>query len=155
MNIGLWKNPGGKKILWLSGLILRRNHFFLCAMTSLVMTRKKERKKSLTRGHVEDIGSTVGIPSYKRRGRRSGVPGCVSTSSRTGKFYVMAVLSGARVVRVLCVCVSASSWVVARWCAGDASECARCRLTPPGSASTKRFMFRIMPMRRCDDTHYR
>ncbi len=25
---------------------------------------RKERKKSLTRGHVEDIGSTVGIQSY-------------------------------------------------------------------------------------------
>ena len=26
--------------------------------------RKKERKKSLIRGHVKDIGSTVGIQSY-------------------------------------------------------------------------------------------
>jgi hypothetical protein len=26
--------------------------------------RKKERKKSLTRGHVKDIGSTVGIQFY-------------------------------------------------------------------------------------------
>ena len=26
--------------------------------------RKKERKKSLTRGHLKDIGSTVGIHSY-------------------------------------------------------------------------------------------
>ena len=28
--------------------------------------RKKERKKSLTREHVKDIGSTVGIQSYPR-----------------------------------------------------------------------------------------
>jgi hypothetical protein len=26
---------------------------------------QKERKKSLTRGHVKDIGSTVGMPSYR------------------------------------------------------------------------------------------
>ena len=32
---------------------------------------RKERKKSLTRGHVEDIGSTTGIQSYM--GRYEGV----------------------------------------------------------------------------------
>jgi hypothetical protein len=39
---------------------------------------KKERKKTLTRGHVEDIGSTAGIQSYMSR-----VTGRVPTSSRT------------------------------------------------------------------------
>ena len=28
--------------------------------------KKEERKKSLTRGHVEDIGSTAGIQSYAK-----------------------------------------------------------------------------------------
>ena len=31
---------------------------------SLRTSKRKERKKSLTRGHVEDIGSTAGIQSY-------------------------------------------------------------------------------------------
>ena len=30
--------------------------------------KEKERKKSLTRGHVEDIGSTMGIQSYEGQG---------------------------------------------------------------------------------------
>jgi hypothetical protein len=34
--------------------------------------KKEERKKSLTRGHVEDIGSIVGIQSYRGAGVRRG-----------------------------------------------------------------------------------
>ncbi len=42
---------------------------------SVSKNRKKERKKSLTRGHVEDIGSTVCIQSYISKVQRGGVPG--------------------------------------------------------------------------------
>ena len=98
----------------LFSMIVYSNELSQTKPPPLVTVAQKERKKSLTRGHVEDTGSTVGIQSYKSRVRRSGVPGCVSTSSRTAKFYVMAVLSGARVVRVLCVCVAAFCWAVAR-----------------------------------------
>jgi hypothetical protein len=67
----------------------------------------KERKKSLTRGHVTDIGSTVGIKSYEGEvceGVTSGK--CVSTSLHP-HLCLMAVLSGARIVHVLWVCVAA------------------------------------------------
>ena len=62
---------------------------------------------SLTRGYVEDIGSAVGIQSYEQ-GTKGWCPGmCVDIiPDRYG--YVMAVLSGARVVRVLSVCVAAT-----------------------------------------------
>ncbi len=43
----------------------------------------ERKKESLTRGLVEDIGSTVGLQSYMSRVRRGDVPGCVSISSRT------------------------------------------------------------------------
>ena len=32
--------------------------------SAFLTAKKKERKKSLTRGHVKDIGSTVGMQSY-------------------------------------------------------------------------------------------
>ena len=38
MNYGFWKNPGGKKILCLSGFMIRSNQFSECALTSLVVT---------------------------------------------------------------------------------------------------------------------
>jgi hypothetical protein len=42
---------------------------------------EKERKKSLTRGHVEDIGSTVGIQSYEGQGYEGVMSGeCIATS---------------------------------------------------------------------------
>jgi len=53
------------------------------------------------------------------------------------QFYVMAVLSGTRVVRVLCVWVATPCCVAACVCVGVAAECARLRLMAPGSASTK------------------
>ncbi len=37
----------------------------LCCLGVKFVTRKKERKKSLTRGHVKDIGSAVGMQSYR------------------------------------------------------------------------------------------
>ena len=51
--------------------------------------------------------------------------------------YVMAVLSGARVVRVLCVCVAASCCVTACVGARAAAECARLRLTIPTSSEVR------------------
>ncbi len=72
-----------------------------------VQLEKKERK-SLTKGRVKDIGSTAGIHSYISRGTKGWCPGCVSTSSRYRYVYVMAVLSGAHVVRALWVCVAAT-----------------------------------------------
>jgi hypothetical protein len=62
---------------------------------------RKEGKKSLTRGHVEDIGSTVGIQSYGGQGYEGVMSGKCIATSRHPYLYVMAVLSGARVVRVL------------------------------------------------------
>ena len=63
-------------------------------------------------------------------------------------FHVMAVLSGTRVVRVLCVWVATPYCVAACASVGVAAECAPLRLMAPGSASTKRFLFLIIPKRR-------
>jgi hypothetical protein len=59
----------------------------------------------------------------------------------------MAVLSGARDVRVLCVCVDVSCFVTALGARASA-ECARLRLTVPGRQSTKRFLLFILAKRR-------
>ena len=59
----------------------------------------------------------------------------------------MTVLSGTRVVRILCVSVATPCCVAACVCVGVAAECVRLRLMVHGSASTKRFMFLIMPKR--------
>jgi hypothetical protein len=63
--------------------------------------RRKKIKNSLARGHVEDIGSTLSIHSYEGQ-VYEGVMSrkCIATS-RHPHLYVMAVLYGARVVRVL------------------------------------------------------
>ncbi len=45
--------------------------------------------------------------------------------SRGPSFHVMAVLSGTRVVRVLCVVMAAPCFVVACVCVAVAAECAR------------------------------
>jgi hypothetical protein len=63
-------------------------------------------------------------------------------------FHVMTVLSGTRVVRVLCVWVATPCCVTVCVCVGVAAECARVRLIAHGSDSTKRFLFLIMPKRR-------
>ena len=61
---------------------------------------------------------------------------------------MMAVLSGTRMVRVLCVCRVVSCCVTA--CVRDmsASECALMLLLFPGRASTVCFLLLMMPMRR-------
>jgi hypothetical protein len=66
-----------------------------------LMFPRKERKKSLTRGHVEDIESAVGIQSCGGQGYEGIVSGKRIATSRDLHFYVMAVLSGALVVRAL------------------------------------------------------
>jgi hypothetical protein len=53
------------------------------------------------RGHVEGIGSTVGIQSYNGQGYEGVVSGKRVATSRDLHFYVMALLSGARVMRAL------------------------------------------------------
>jgi hypothetical protein len=68
---------------------------------------KKEINKSLTRGHVNDIGSAVGMQSYRGMGMKGLLPGSAFVTSRYLHLYVMVVLSGARVVRALRVCVAA------------------------------------------------
>jgi len=60
-------------------------------------------------------------------------------------FYVMAVLFGIRVVRVLCMVMYTPCYAAACVCIEVAAECAWLRLTALGSASAKRFMFLIMP----------
>jgi hypothetical protein len=52
---------------------------------------------------VEDIGSTVVIQSYEGQGYEGVMFGKCIARSRHTHLYVMAVLSGARVVRVLWV----------------------------------------------------
>jgi hypothetical protein len=62
--------------------------------------------------------------------------------------HVMAVVSETRVVRVLCLWVATPCSVSACVCVWVATECARVRLIAHGSASTKRFLFLMMPKRR-------
>ena len=62
--------------------------------------------------------------------------------------HVRAVLSGTPVVRVLCMVMASPCCAVVRVIAGVSTECARLRLTAPGSASTKCLYFLIMPKRR-------
>ncbi len=63
--------------------------------------RKKERKKSLARGHVKDIGSAGVYSPIGGRGTKGLYPGSAFVPSRYLHLYVMVVLSGARVVRAL------------------------------------------------------
>ncbi len=72
-----------------------------------VSERKKKEQKSLPRGYVKDIGSAVGMQSYRGRGTKGLWPGSAVVTSRYLHLHVMAVLSGARVVRALLVCVAA------------------------------------------------
>ena len=62
--------------------------------------KKRKKEKSLSRGHVKDIGSTVGIQSYRGQGYEGDMSGNCFANSRHLHLYVMVVLSGARVVRV-------------------------------------------------------
>ena len=57
--------------------------------------------------------------------------------------YMMAVLSGTLVVRVMCVCVAVSCCVTACVGAWAAAECARLRLTIP-TASSVRFLVYVV-----------
>ena len=69
--------------------------------SKLRASENKERKKFLIRGHVEDIGSTVGIQSYRGQGYEEAMSGNCFANFRHLHLYVMDVFSGARVVRVL------------------------------------------------------
>ena len=60
----------------------------------------------------------------------------------------MAVLSGARIVRVLCAWVAAPCCVATYVFVGVAAECVRLRLMAPGTASTKRFLLLMISRRR-------
>ena len=102
--------------------------------------RKKERTKSLTKRACDGHRVRMGIQSFMGQGYEGEVSGVRIVSTRHPHRYVMAVLSGARVVHVLCACVVAPCV-----CVGDASECAQWWLTPPSRAFTKRFLFLTMP----------
>ena len=69
--------------------------------TSDGVSLKKERNKSLTRGHVEDIESALRIQPYGGQRYEGVVFGKRLATSRDLHLYVMAVLSGALVVRTL------------------------------------------------------
>ena len=90
----------------------------------------------------------MGIQSYMGHAYEGEVFGVRVAATRRHHLYVMAVPSGARAVRVMCVCMAAPSlWAV--WvCVGDVFECALWWLTPLGRASTKRFLILMMPKRR-------
>ena len=77
---------------------------------------------------------------------RAGVEICYHPAAPP--ISVMAVLSGTRVVRILCMVMATPCCAAACVGVGDAAECARLRLTAHGSACTKRFVFLIMPKRR-------
>ena len=62
--------------------------------------------------------------------------------------HVMAVISGTRVVQVLCVWVVVPYCLAVCECLGATADCTRCRLMHSGSASTKRFLFLSMRKRR-------
>ena len=57
---------------------------------------------------MKDIGSAVGMQLYRDRGTKGLWPGSAVVTSLYLHLYVMDVLSGARVVRALLVCVAAS-----------------------------------------------
>ncbi len=94
---------------------------------------------------MKNIGAHVGyIVLWGRVSKvvRAGVQVCNYPAAPP--FHVMAVLSGTRVVRVLWVVMAAPCCVAACVCVGVAAECDWLRLTAPGSASIKRFLFLIM-----------
>ena len=98
---------------------------------------------------MKDIGALVGYTVLWGRVSKvvgAGMQMCYYPAAP--QFHVLAVLSGTRVVRVLCVRVATPCCVAACVCVGDAAECARLRLMARGSASTRRFLFVIMPNRR-------
>jgi len=66
---------------------------------------KKERKKSLTKRACEGRRVRMGIQSYMRQGYGGVASGMRVAATRHPHLYVMDVLSGARVVRVMRVCV--------------------------------------------------
>jgi len=90
----------------------------------------------------------MGRPLYRGQGYEGEVSVVRVAATRRHHLYVMAMLSGARVVHALCMCfVAAPCYWVAYGCVWDASECARWWLTPLGRASTMHFIFRMMPKR--------
>jgi hypothetical protein len=65
---------------------------------------KKERNP-LHEGHVKDIGSKMGVQSYMGQGCEGGnLRGACVQPYGANIDYVTEVLSGTRVVRILCVC---------------------------------------------------
>jgi hypothetical protein len=98
---------------------------------------------------MKDIGAHVGYTVLRSRVSKvveAGEQMCYYPAA--SPCQVMAVLTGTRVVRVLCVWVAAPCCVAACVCVGVATEYGRLRLMAPGSASNKRFLFIIMPKRR-------
>ena len=111
--------------------------------------RKKKERSPFQRGQSEGHRCPRGVYGPIEQGSvgsEAGVQMCYYPAA--SPYQLMAVLSGSRMTRVLCVWVAASCCVAACECGGVAAECARWRLTAPGSASTKRFLFLIMPKRR-------
>ena len=76
------------------------------------------------------------------------ISGYVCAATRRHQLYLAVVLSGTLVVRILCVCVATSFCRAVNVGVGDATEYVRWRPSSPGSASTKRFLYIIMHMRR-------
>ena len=75
------------------------------------------------------------------RGADEPLPGAII-------YYMIAVLSGTRNVRAMCVCEDVSCCVIACVCGVSAAEFALMLLLFPGSASTRRFLLLMMPKRR-------
>ena len=89
----------------------------------------------------------MGIQSYRSQGCEGEVSGVRVTTARRRYLYVMAVLSGSRVVRGMCVCVAAPFCWAACGCARDAAKFAWRWLTPPSRAFVKRFLFLMIHIR--------
>ena len=115
---------------------------------NLIVERKKERKKSLTK-RVKSWTSVPawGIQSYGQ-GSKCGGQGAICSYPAAPPCHVMAVSSKTRVVRVLWVRVDVPCRSAACICWGVAVGCVRVRPMAPRSDPTKCFLLLIMPKRR-------
>jgi len=108
---------------------------------------KNERKKEIPykEGKTKDIGAHMGYTViWGRVLKIVGARMQMCYYPAAPPIHEMAVVSGTRVVRVICVWVATPCYVAACVCVGVAAECARVRLMSHGSASTKRFLLLIM-----------
>jgi len=111
----------------------------VCVCVYIIKKQKNIYKKIIPYKGTGGGGHRVrcGYAVLSGQVKESGVRGSYVPLSGADLIYMMAVLSWARVVRVLCVCVAVSCWMTACVCARAAAECARVRLTIPTVSSVR------------------